>query len=403
MRGDELPLTRKALEKKLFIGYIVVFFLFFDTHFQMPILAPFARSLGATPFIVGSIVSMYSLFNIIGNLISGHVIDLRSWKKPLTVGILGTTLSLYFYSLATSPYVLLMIRAFHGLAGGLVIPATMVYLTRTPTARTDVVSQRMAYYGACIGLAALTGPPAAGMMAAYHGFENTYRAIAVFLFLAAVLAIFFMKENVISERKNISFKEHYKRIKNASSLRIAFSFIFLLMGATGTLASFLPLKAESLGASPAFTGGLFAAFAATAIMVQLFWPLLVKRFNLFYFLLAGLVLLIMALVLLSCTTSLFVLFFPMALYGAAFGLLFPASLELVARGSQPSWKGLATGFFFVFFSLGVAVVPPLGGLLWQSQLHLSPFLTAAAVALFLSLSVTKKRILTTQAELKKIK
>lgn len=37
--------------RDLFIILIVVYFLFFDTHFQLPILAPFARSLGATPFL----------------------------------------------------------------------------------------------------------------------------------------------------------------------------------------------------------------------------------------------------------------------------------------------------------------------------------------------------------------
>jgi len=107
--------------RDLFIILIVVYFLFFDTHFQMPILAPFARSLGATPFLVGLIVGMYSFFNILGNVISGHFIDSRSWKKPVTVGILMIMISLFSYALAPSAVVLLVIRAFHGFAGGLVV------------------------------------------------------------------------------------------------------------------------------------------------------------------------------------------------------------------------------------------------------------------------------------------
>ncbi|MDO9536045.1 MAG: MFS transporter [Bacillota bacterium] len=86
------------------------------------------------------------------------------------------------------------------------------------------------------------------------------------------------------------------------------------------------------------------------------------------------------------------LFYALALYGLGFGLLFPALLELVARGSQAAWKGLATGFFFVFFSLGVALVPPFAGLLQQSQAAVSPFLTASVVSLLLILTlVTSNR------------
>ena len=386
-------MQRNTAGRKLFIVFIVVYFLFFDTHFQMPILAPFARSLGATPFLIGLIVGMYSLFNIVGNIISGHMIDSRSWKKPLTVGILGITISLYAYALATSPYFLLTIRAFHGLAGGLVIPATMVYLTRASAAGAVDISKRMAYYGVSIGLAALTGPPVAGLLAAYYGYARTYMVISFLMLCAAFLAIYFIKENELPHNKKISSRDHYKKIKDSSLLRIAYKLIFVLMGATGTLASFLPLKAESLGASSSITGGLFAAFAATAITVQLFWPLLVSRFKLFQHVLAGIIFLIMALLLLHFISSLYTLFYAMALYGLGFGLLFPALLESVARGSQPSWKGLATAFFFVFFSLGVGLIPPLSGLLQQSQVALSPFLTATAVAVLLSLTVTKKQIL----------
>jgi len=74
--------------KNLLIILIVVYVLFFDTHFQMPILSPFAFSLGATPFLVGAIVGVYSFFNILGNAVSGYVLDANYWKTPVSVGIL---------------------------------------------------------------------------------------------------------------------------------------------------------------------------------------------------------------------------------------------------------------------------------------------------------------------------
>lgn len=388
---DENAIYRNAASNKQFIVFLLVYFLFFDTHFQLPILAPFARSLGATPFLVGLIVGFYSFFNILGNLISGHLIDSRLWKKPVTAGILLITVSLFTYALAPTPLILLLVRALHGFGGGLVIPATMVYLTKTSfnTGLSDL-SRKMSFYGISIGIASLTGPPLAGILALHFGYERSYTLLAVLMAVATLLVILFWEGDEPSFSRKIKLPDHFKNIMGSVYLRFACRLVFALMGATGTLASFLPFKAEALLASPALTGGLFATFAATAIVLQMFWPLLAARFKLVHSALAGTGFLVAALFLLYYVATLTAAFYSIALYGLGFGLLFPALLELVARGSQPEWKGLATGIFFVFFSLGVALVPPLGGLLLQSRAAISPFLTAAVVSLLLMLTLPKK-------------
>ena len=55
--------------------YLIVFFSFFDLFSQLPVMSPFALSLGATPFLVGLAVGMYSFSNTIGNIISGFMTD----------------------------------------------------------------------------------------------------------------------------------------------------------------------------------------------------------------------------------------------------------------------------------------------------------------------------------------
>lgn len=371
--------------KNLYIVFIVVYFLFFDTHFQLPLLAPLARSLGATPFLLGLIVGTYSLFNILGNLLGGHCCDAKNWKQPLTAGIVMITISLFAYAWAPSAPALLLIRAVHGFAGGLVVPVTLVYLTAVPARELkDNLSRRMSFFGVSIGLASLIGPPLAGILAAWRGYAQAYLTIAALMVLPAILIIFFWQEHTKPTGRRISPAKDYRKIMGTGPLRLAFLMIFALMGATGTLASFLPLQAEALGASPAVTGALFAVFAAAAITAQLFWPLLAARHKLLSYILAGFALFNLALFLIYYLHHLPALFLALALYGLGFGLLFPALLELVAKYSDPAWKGLATGIFFIFFSLGAALVPPLGGLLKQSPAAVSPFLTAVTVSLFLT-------------------
>ncbi len=371
--------------------------MFLDTHFQMPILAPYAKSLGASPFIIGLIVGIYSFCNIIGNIVSGHIIDNKKSKMPLTAGIITVTLCLFCYAHAYSPFMLLLIRAVHGLAGGLIIPATLVYITGTSVrtvGETSVrtagdsglsknLSKRMSLYGAAIGLSALTGPPLAGILANAYGYGTSYNTMAFLMLLALFPVIFILQEKESVKSSPDKLRYPLKRMH----LSIAYRMVFVQMGATGTLASFLPSKAEILGASTALTGGLYAVFAGTAIAVHLAWPVLAKRFLTIYNSLAGVSLLGLALLLIHFASSLPFLFIALFVYGAGFGILFPALLEMVAKNSKPEWKGMATGIFFVFFSLGAALVPPLSGLLLQSGPALSPFLTAFSILFLITLTV----------------
>ena len=78
--------------------YLIVFFSFFDLFSQLPVMSPFAFSLGATPFLVGLAVGMYSFSNTIGNIISGFMTDKKGPYLILVLGIFASALSLFLYS-----------------------------------------------------------------------------------------------------------------------------------------------------------------------------------------------------------------------------------------------------------------------------------------------------------------
>lgn len=54
-----------------FVIYSIVFFAFFDLFAQLPVMSTFATSVGATPFIAGLVIAIYSLSNTFGNILSG--------------------------------------------------------------------------------------------------------------------------------------------------------------------------------------------------------------------------------------------------------------------------------------------------------------------------------------------
>jgi MFS transporter, DHA1 family, multidrug resistance protein len=387
MRKKNIPnrgSTDLLAEKPLYLlpVYLIVFSAFFDTHAQMPVLAPYAVTLGATPFMLGIVVGAYSLFNIIGNFAGGATIDQRSWKLPLMLGLAGVSLVLLLYTLAGSAWQLAAIRAAHGFAGGLLVPAALACLTMGEGGST-LYGKRLAGFGASIGLAAITGPLAAGIIAGRFGYPAVYYSLAAMMLAAAITATTLVRGQAVCSTRPEQLPPTLKVISSRPKLQGAFSFAFGTMGATGMLASFLPVRAGMLGFSPARTGMLFASFALTAIIVQVLWPAGLKKIVKEDYVGCALGLLIVSIALVLAATLNFAsgLFIALSLFGVGFGLSFQGMLGIVIGDSQTAWRGRAIGLFFAVYSLGVAIVPPVGGLIWQNADSIFPFYTAAAVAL----------------------
>ena len=375
--------------------YLVVFSAFFDTHAQMPVLAPFASSLGATPFILGVVIGAYSLFNIAGNFAGGATIDRKGWKTPLFIGLIGVTLSLLLYTTASIPYHLVLIRAGHGLLGGFLVPSALACLTIGGSkGESSFYGSRIAFFGATIGLAAVTGPMAAGIIAGRLGYAAVYLTLATVMAAATITAAsFFRAQAGCSSYPEAPGLNPFKLFKRPEMLT-AFICALGTMGSTGTLASFLPTRAASLEMGHAETGMLFATFALVAIIVQMLWPRKLKPLlkSDSRGCMLGLLLLATALILAAFVNTPATMFIALAIYGTGFGFSFQGMLGLVISDSDESWRGRAIGIFFAVYSLGVAVVPPLSGLIWQYQQAIFPFYTAAAFALISFILIIKRNI-----------
>ena len=68
--------------------YAIIFFSFFDLFTQLPIMSTFAESVGASTFVIGLAVGMYSFSNTFGNIISGFWTDHRGPFFVLLTGII---------------------------------------------------------------------------------------------------------------------------------------------------------------------------------------------------------------------------------------------------------------------------------------------------------------------------
>ncbi len=352
----------KSAATGMAVLYFVVFVSFLDTHAQMPILASYSSELGATPFVIGLIVGIYSFTSIIGNGVSGIIMDRSGWRLPLVAGLFFASVSLFGYAVAADSTALLAVRAVHGVAGGLLIPATLMAISSI--CDPEQLRGRMARYGVVIGTAAFLGPMFAGMFASAEGFRSTYLVLATLMMVCFVIVLFSLRlipcEKKVQERAStpLSFTPF---------LIISFLAAFATMGATGTLVSHVPVHGSSIGLDSAMVGMAFGSFALMAILTQMIWPrLIAKKVAPINGCITGIVFMAMALMMVPFTSSSLTLILCMALFGTGFGTVFPNMLMLVHSGESSS-RGRMMAMFFVFYSLGVAIVPPVAGYLYQYQ------------------------------------
>ncbi len=107
---------------------------------------------------------------------------------------------------------------------------------------------------------------------------------------------------------------------------------------------------------------------------------------------AGLSLSIVSLVILPAFTTFPLLAVVMAIYGVAYGLLFPSISALIADHTVPEERGMATGVFHALLTDGVAVGAPIIG--WAGEvvgMQLGLVLSSTILVLTLSIALIARK------------
>jgi len=140
-------------------------------------------------------------------------------------------------------------------------------------------------------------------------------------------------------------------------------------------------------------GMLLATFAIMFILTQFPGGVLSDKVGRLVPTISALILGIVALVILPLMQTFPLLAMAMALYGIAYGLLFPSISALVADHTVTEERGLATGLFHAMLTAGVAIGAPVMGWVGEgvgvrSGLALSPAIMVLALVVAL---ITFKR------------
>jgi MFS family permease len=360
--------------------YILLVVAFIDMFSQLPVIAPFATSLGATPIVVGSVIAVYSLSNMLGNVLSGIWVDKFGSKRILASSLILAGGLVFLHTYVTSPSQLLTIRFFHGFAAGFIVPAAFAAIGRNDDSESN--GKKMSHSGAAIGIAAIIGPAMGAIISSRFGIEWLFYIISVALIGIGFISLVLIKSKPrVMKKSNTQQEAGFAFIKNPD-IQFAYVAIFLLLLMQGLLTYAMPLKVEELNLAQEMTGIFLSVFGVVAI---LFFILpsnrIFDRVNNRKLMFSGLFTIALSVLGLGLATSSITLFIAMAFYGIGFALLFPSTSATIMKVTNSQNRGKAFGIYYACFSLGVISGSFIAGLLGTSAMLI---FTAGATIVFIS-------------------
>jgi MFS family permease len=336
---------------------LVALVAFLDTFAMLPVLAPYARQLGASEAGAGFILGVYSLANLLASPASGVLLDQLGRRLPMALSLMVAALLIALYGAAASPQMLLLVRALHGVSSAVFIPAMFVLVGEHGQVNRVWAMGRT---GAIIGLVALMAPPLGGMVAHWYGERVLFTSIALVMGLAGLMALIGLPAE--SHRPPREVLVHPLKVLRLPALWSNFLLTFGMTFAMGMLTYRLPVMLQQAGYDAAYRGRLFGLFALMAMGVML----VVRRRAVLGGALAramlgvGLIgagsIVLEGLSLPSGALS------AVLLFGVGFGLCFPAVHLLCYEGVEAHLRGTAFALLYAFYSLGYVLGPTSAGL-----------------------------------------
>ena len=334
---------------------------------RMPVLSPFAESLGAGPERLGLIVSVSTITGVLLKLPSGALSDIYGRKMLLRIGVVAFGLPPFIYPFISDLNALTALRFVHGLATAIFAPSALATVA-------DLYKERrgapLGTYTACTQSGSLLGPFLGGWLAYTAGFSTAFVTAGVFGCIA--ILIFFslhldeppprVRERGLAPVMAEMGKGFLAVARNRKVL-ITSSTDAAKMVANGALMAFLPLYGLSVGLNAGQVGLLFSVQAVTSFLSKPVMGRVSDRVGRQPLILAGLLICAATFISMPHVGSFALLLVLSSGFGFGEAVVSSSSAALVADSSEFKRLGAGMGMQGTVMDIGHASGPLLAGLL----------------------------------------
>lgn len=345
---------------------ISTFFFCSSLYIFVPILPVYAKSVpGGTEFTVGLMLGSYSLALVLLRIPLGVWSDSIGVRKPFIVaGLIATGVGALGLALASNIWFLAVARLVTGVGVTTWVVFTVLFSGYFPPER---VTQAMGLLVFLMGLSQVVATYAGGHLAENYGLEVVFYAAAALAFLG-ILCMIRVVDVPSATTQKFSLASLRKVAATPLLLEVSAAAAIILLVIFTVSLGFLPIYADSLGASKTELGLLSTVMFASYTLASLSTTLLTPRWGPRLTVVSGALLATLGSLAIPWMEDVSLLMVAQVLIGAGWGMTFPVLMGLSIREVAAPERATAMGIFQALYGVGMLIGPPLGGVcagLWS--------------------------------------
>lgn len=350
-------MSNRKLARTLFIG--ATFLYWIALYLYVPTLPTYIYKQTLNLAVVGTVLSMYGLWQALVRIPIGIAVDKTGRGKPfILIFILFTTAGALTMGFSKTVGILTVGRAMTGLAAGTWVPLVAVFSSLFPPAQAVFATSLLTFSGT---IGRLIATSLNGFLNELGGYELAFILAAASGVLAC--AIIFATRVQKGEAHEVSGSSIVKLFKRTD---IMLPSVISLVGQTGTWAvtfGFLPLFAQELGASDVVKGLIVSLNLVAMMAGNLLNTLITKKVRHVLILSVSVTSFAAGIFVLTIAQQLWVVFAATALMGFSNGFSYPTLMGLSIKDVDQSHRTSAVGIHQSVYAIGMFAGPWLGGII----------------------------------------
>lgn len=350
----------KKIARILFLA--ATFLYWISLYLYVPTLSTFVKTRTSDLAVVGTVLSMYGLWQAIMRIPTGIGVDKLGRGKPfIVIGMLFAAAGALVMAYSQSVTGLALGRTLTGFAAATWVPLVAVF-SRMFEPKQAVYATSILWLSGSIGRMLATSS---------NGFLNSaggYQLAFVLAAVAAGAAILFVLLSREEKREAhvVSVSSIAKLFRRADLMLPSCISLVLQISTWGITFSFLAIKAEDFGANDIVKSLLVSLNLVALTSGSLLNTIITKRVNHVYLLLVSILAFVAGIFVMVAGGALPMLYLGTMLMGIAIGFAYPTLMGLSIREVEPSHRTTAMGIHQSVYAIGMFAGPWLGGIISDS-------------------------------------